>query len=380
MSPSIPTTYYGIDLHTSQFTVHAITKCGGRITERQTVSFALKELPRFISELTAHDIVCVEASNGAFSFAQRLCPYVTEVIVIDPFAFKALYMTGKKTDKIDAGKLAEFLYLHKQREAEGFAETIPRVYIPDDAVIQLRQLFSTYNVIRRNIVRLKNRIHSLLKQHLVSYESATLFRAYHLDVLLKRAALPEICRRQILCLRTQLEYEQEASQEIKNMIMEIGYSKFEKEITLLISIMGVSPFTACAVMTDIADIARFKGYKQLCSYLQAGMRVDSSAQTTHNGKLNKKARKLAFRMLLQGVHHAMKNSPVYSDFYRRKTKGKSKGKVRCAVVRKIIVGIYYMLKNKETWKYCNAAQYNRKLLEMSREKKRLVKQQTKKAA
>jgi hypothetical protein len=60
-------------------------------------------------------------------------------------------------------------------------------------------------------------------------------------------------------------------------------------------------------------------------------------------------------------------------FYTEKLYGKSKGKVRMAVIRKTLVTIYYMLKNKEYYRYMDEENHNRKKKEYERFLKRYEK-------
>ena len=71
-------------------------------------------------------------------------------------------------------------------------------------------------------------------------------------------------------------------------------------------------------MTDIADVNRFKTPKKMCSYLRTASKIDSSNKTEHIGCVNKQSRKLALKMLLQGITHAYKSSSYLHGFYKRK--------------------------------------------------------------
>ncbi len=74
-------------------------------------------------------------------------------------------MVKKKTDKIDAENLAIYL---KMQITSG-EELVRLVYIPEQLIQDLRSLFTTYGLFRRQIGSIKNRIHSLLKQNLFPF-------------------------------------------------------------------------------------------------------------------------------------------------------------------------------------------------------------------
>jgi transposase len=94
--------YIGIDLHTNRFTVDFKTRAKERI-----VTYHLTEIEKFIKSLSKDDYVFAEASVNTFAFMDRIKDYVKDVIVIDPFQFRVIADSGKKTDKIDAKKIAK---------------------------------------------------------------------------------------------------------------------------------------------------------------------------------------------------------------------------------------------------------------------------------
>jgi len=99
-------------------------------------------------------------------------------------------------------------------------------------------------------------------------------------------------------------------------------------------------------MADIITIDRFRTSKNLASYLRAAPRVDASNNTVHVGRLNKAGRKMAFETLVQSVNHLVDGNPNVLR-YTKHAAGKSKNKVRAAVVGRTIRQIFYILKNME---------------------------------
>ena len=65
-----------------------------------------------------------------------------------------------KTDKRDAISLVRML-----KYSVISKEPLPTVYIPKPEVREIRGLFTTYKIFKTEIVKMKNRIHSLIKQN-----------------------------------------------------------------------------------------------------------------------------------------------------------------------------------------------------------------------
>ena len=140
--------YYGIDLHSSHMTSHIVEK-NKKSQNRSTGKIYLNELDtKFIPYLDKRCYLCVEASTGTYSFVKKVAPYVKKILVINPIDFKALYCTNKKTDKIDAKKLANRLKYHIEAEDED--DDFPEIYIPKEMIIKIRKLFSTYKLLKQN--------------------------------------------------------------------------------------------------------------------------------------------------------------------------------------------------------------------------------------
>ena len=279
--------YCGIDLHSTQLTNHLIKKGKGKSIERKNEKIYVNQIQsKLLPNLTKDTYVCIEASGCTFKFAEMIRNHVKKVYVINPLDFKSLYCSGKKTDKIDAKKLANRLkyYIESADKDEDF----PLVYIPESHVIKMRKLFSVYKLVTSNMVSLKNRIHSILKSNMIFYKREKLFKV--IEEHLKGNDLDEVDKFQIEILLEEISRLDEKIIMIKNKILEIGYKHFEDEIKLLLSIKGISDFTAYAIMSDIGKIERFANSKKPSSYLRSAAKVDSSNNTTRIGKRNKKQR------------------------------------------------------------------------------------------
>ena len=100
------TVYIGVDLHASRLVAHIIKRSIDDVLERSDISISTEDIAtKFISLLTPETYILVEASSCTFTFIDMVKPYVKKAIAVNPSDFKALYVTGKKNDRIDAKKL-----------------------------------------------------------------------------------------------------------------------------------------------------------------------------------------------------------------------------------------------------------------------------------
>lgn len=352
--------FYGIDLHSDSFMAGVLDEKNEQ--KKFKCSLKTKAHEVFLEELTKEDYVVIEASTNTFWFYDQIKSRVKECYVVNPHKIKVISESTNKTDKRDAITLARLL---KYATLAGDKETdLPVVYVPEEKVRVIRALFTTYKMFRKHSVSVKNRIYSLLKQNGYCLKKDEVFGKVKRKEILK-LDLSKGTLFQLELLYQEIEHREKQIKKVKEEILKEG-SFFKKEIAILTSIRGISPFIAVAVMADIVDIKRFKNAKNLCSYLRAAPTVDSSNKVTKIGKVNKQSRDLTMSLLPEIVLHLRKSSKKYEAFYQKKAKGKSKGKVRVAILRKIIVAMYNMLKKEELYYYRDKKNHLSKLASYQR--------------
>ena len=113
----------------------------------------------------------LEASTNSFRFAELMRPLVKELLIANPCKLKLISVTNKKTDHVDAEKLA--IYLKMQVVSK--EKLINPVYVPERSIQELRSLFCTYKLLKKQIGVTKNRIHSILRQNLHPFTKQYIF-------------------------------------------------------------------------------------------------------------------------------------------------------------------------------------------------------------
>ena len=165
--------YLGIDLHSNCFTCCFLYEDGKKY--KRSFDLNPSSLEEFYRSLDEETYAMVEASTNTFKFVKLIRDKVKEVIVANTHKLKLISLVKKKTDKIDAEKLA--IYLKMQIVSK--EELIKPVYVHDKTIQDLRSLFTTYKLIRKQIGQIKNRIHSLLKQNLFPFTKISIFGKGH---------------------------------------------------------------------------------------------------------------------------------------------------------------------------------------------------------
>lgn len=349
--------FHGIDLHSDTITKATIViENGGQRSEVNKYYLANeKSKNELLNSFSMDDYVLVEASTNTFWFYDLIKNRVKDCYVLDVNKIKS---KDNKTDKIDAKylskKLAYFILM------DGDNDDMPTIYVPEKKIRELRALFSTYQLNKKICTQLKNRIHSLLKQNGIIISKGKCFTREN-RIKLNEQCLSKIWQFQIKTLLKELEYLEKETETIKEMILLQGNTLFKEEIKILISIKGFSPFTAIALMSDIIDIQRFNSVKKFCAYLRTAPKIKESNKTTYIGSVNKRSRSLTCTILSQSVNHFPVKDTYLQTFYNRVKIGKSPGKARMAMIRKILVCAYYMLKRKKLFYWIEEFLYNKKI-------------------
>ena len=353
--------YLGIDLHSNNFTVYRI-EVGDLRKNSQIRKYSLAEgsFNEFLESLRIDDCILVEASTNTFWFYDLVRPYVKECLVYNVNKTKS---DGNKTDKIDARKLAEKLAFYKLL---GNKEEFPVVYVPSKEARELRSLITTYRLLGKMITQSKNRIHALFKQSGICVEKSAIENK-EFKTFIDQINISNIYKVQIKILLRQLKNSKEEQQNIKDTIYVLGNKLYRKEIEILLSIKGFSPFTAIVLMSDIVDIKRFKNSKKFCAYLRTAPKIKESNDKTRLGSVNKQSRKATCAVLAQSANHFKTAGDHMTTFYQRIKKGKSAGKSRMALLRKILVSAYHMLDRGELFYWVENDLYLKKLKEFDKE-------------
>ncbi|MCJ7777362.1 MAG: transposase [Sedimentisphaerales bacterium] len=125
-----------------------------------------------------------------------------------------------------------------------------------------------------------------------------------------------------------------------------GYLERKAGGKLLMSIPGVGPRTAEAVLAYTDDITRFTRGKQYCAYgfdkLTTGFgltpRLDKSGLTRRLGHISKQGPSVVRWLIVESAWRVIKKSPVFRAFYERVICGQENRKkiAAVAVARKML--------------------------------------------
>jgi transposase len=246
---------------------------------------------------------------------------------------------GKKTDKVDARKLAELAR----------ADMLPcRVHVAEGDARTLRELTTAREMLVRRRVSLINSLRGYLKQENIKL-GPKFFTTKDWQIELIQKKLSKSCEVIVANFMHSIEALKESEASIQSEIVEIS----NDEINLLETIPGIGKLNARVLFGSIADIERFGSSKELVSYGALAPTLYQSGHELRMGPVSRSGRKEMRRALLQGAHAVarMKSAGAKPllDFFHRLERKRGKKRALIALSRKLLTIVYAVLKGQEPY-------------------------------
>jgi transposase len=325
--------YIGVDLGKRKAVVVKKDR-RGKVTERVNLPVTQPALESYFSKQDPKSQVVVEASGNWMFFYETIERYIHDVTLAHPLKTRAIAEARIKTDTIDATTLAELLRL----------DGIPKAYIPPQEVRDIREWLRYRASLVSLRVGLKNKIHAVLTKNGIECTWTNVLgkrsrewlrtldlRACYLQELDGYLRLAEVLTTLIV----------EITARIKELALESGQAQ------LLMTIPGISYYSALLILSEIGEIHRFPDAKHLCSYAGLVPSIYSSGQKSFSGKITKQGSRWLRWICVEVSTHAANGDARFQSLYRRVCRRRGGNTAKVAVARKILTVIYTMLKNNE---------------------------------
>jgi len=346
--------YLAIDQHAKQITICVRNEEGETVLRRQ-VSTRPEKIEAFfgqLAEMDAEFMAILEVCGFNDWLIEDLRKWkCREIVLIHPEK-----PSKKKTDRRDAQKLADLLWLNRQRLAAGqIVRGLRRVYMVSQEEREDRQLTSLRKNLGQRLTRTLNKIHRIVNRHNLIWQYPTkTFQTragrrwlaevplpavdrLEMDALLKEW---EVCDEQIA--RVDEEITQRASRPAANDVL--------NPTQILMTTPGVSYYSGLTLASRIGPIERFPRPRSLANYfgLTPGCRNSGNAQD-RLGSITKQGSKTARFILGQLVLHLLKHDPKMRNWYRRIKLRRGSKIARVAVMRRLTTIFWHLLTYKEPY-------------------------------
>lgn len=336
--------YLGIDQHKRHLTI-CLRNGQGDIELRRQVSTSWNDMDQFLQNLQDRT-----APDGGYVAVVEVCGFNEWLIErLNRAGCRCVYLIQpperirQKTDRRDAARLSELLWLNRDRIASGQRLIhVSEVYQPSAEEQYDRTLTHMRHRLGRTLTRTKNGIKKILRRGNREQGCPTkgLFTRTGVKWL-RSLELPEMDRCE---LDQRLEEYDVFTRQIKEVEIKIDYrAGVHSQVALVRTMPKVGRYTALALLAHIGPIERFKSARALANFFGVTPGCRNSGETDRPGGITKAGHPLVRFLLGQMVLHALRSDGHLREWYRQIKRRRGSKIARVAVMRRLCTSLWHML-------------------------------------
>jgi transposase len=223
-----------------------------------------------------------------------LKPHVAQVLVCDPRK-NALIKAGNKSDRIDARKLADLLYLNK----------LNPVYHGEIGIRPLKELARSYLALTRDTTRVMNRLKALYRSWAIPCAGQRVYAPRYRSEWLAKITEVSVRRRAEIYYQ-QLDALRSLREQVRRDLLAEG--RKHSAMKLLRQIPSIGPIRAVLLIALMQTPHRFRTKRQLRAYCGLALKTSTSGEyRIVEGQLKRSKKFLAIRGLNTNHNHDLKN-------------------------------------------------------------------------
>ena len=328
--------YIGVDYH-KKYSIATKMDEEGNILEQVKLNNDPETLLKYFDNLPAGSKIALEATGSWYYFYELLGSKCPDIYLSHPLKTRAIAEARIKTDKIDSGILAHLLRTN----------LLPTSYIPPREIRDIREILRYRASLVSFRTAIKNKIWAIISKNGIRPEFSDIFGRKgikYLSSLNLRECYREAINGYLRLVEILNCLIEEVGERIKRIVQD------NPEAKLLISIPGISYYSALLIVSEIGDIKRFSSARKLCSYVGLVPSVHSSGGRTRYGSITKRGSKWLRWILVELSRHFVNGSKRMEKMYLRVSRSHGKNAARVSVAREMLKVIYYMLRDKRPYR------------------------------
>jgi transposase len=327
--------YVGVDLHKKTI-VLCVMNQDLKVLHRKSFPCCQTEpVLEFFRGLGVFRVV-VEATASYEWFVDLVEPLAEKVVLANPSKLRVIAESTKKTDRLDAQVLAEFLA----------RDMIPEAFRPSKRQRQHRAFVRHRQYLKQLVTALKNKMRRIFSDY--NADRKDLFTAAGWEAAMKAAPLLEADRfvlEQLHAERLHLEAQiLELGKRLKQFAAEAPAKEAEARAKLA-TIPGVGPVTIDVVVSELGDVTRFKSAGAVSAYAGLAPAVRQSAGKGKDLGITKAGSPLLRWALVEASWRVITQSATWRRIYDKIKKRAGGKKAIVAVARRLLVVMFAMLRD-----------------------------------
>ena len=333
--------FIGVDLHKKSITICVMDEKRKVLARKTLACTQTDEIVEFCRQFRPFKVV-VEATASYLWFVELVEPLAEKVVLANPKKLRVIAESTKKTDRLDAQVLTEFLVL----------DMIPESYQPTPRQRQHRALVRHRQYLQGRITSVRSKIRHILSNY--NADRKDLFSANCGAAYLKEVRLSDVDRFVIKQLwaewQDHLAQRLAVSKKLKAFVAKAPQREAEAR-EILKTAPGVGPVTAEVVLSELGDISRFRNAKAVCAYAGLVPVVRQSGERKSKDlKITKEGSGLLRWALVEAAWRLVGNSPKWAALFARLMPRSGKKRAIVAVARKLLCVLYAMLRTSTPYK------------------------------
>lgn len=333
--------FVGVDLHKKTISICVVGKVRGKIKvlDRKRLACRPSEMITKYFQTLGTIQLAVESTIGYEWFAALAEPLCDRIVIAHPAKLRVIAESTRKTDKIDAQILAEFL-AH---------DMLPQAWMPPHRVRQHRSLVRYRHRIQGRMTSLKNRSRGLLARY--NEDRAGLFTKAGWQAAMSLPLL-ETEKWILARLGAELRYQQKRLREADQALADFAQTApaIERELrAILVTMPGVGTVTIDVVLAELGDVRRFRNSRQISSFAGLDPGVRESASKRKDLGISRAGSRMLRWAMIQLAWRIVRQSLRWHFRYEQLKARKGSKKAITAIARRQLVILAAMLRRGEPY-------------------------------
>lgn len=337
--------YVGIDLHKKTIMLCVVNQAREVLLHKRLPCADTPGIQAFFEALGPFQAV-VEATASYEWLWTMLEPLADRLVLAHPKKLRIIAESTRKSDRLDAKVLAEFLAL----------DMIPQAHRPTPRQRQHRVLVRQRQFVRGNITSVKNKMRRILSDY--NADHAELFTTEG-QAYMERVEVSDADR---FVLRQLCEYWQHLEKQLdaaEKALRTFGKQALVAEAearAVLASIPEVGAVTVDVVVSELGDVRRFRSAKQVTAYAGlAPARRESAGKSRDLGISKEGSRHLRWA-LVEAAWRIVRRVRRWQTIFEQLRQRRGKKKAIVAVARRLLGVMVALLRTGQKYRHaaCSA--------------------------
>lgn len=328
--------YVGVDLHKQIIVLCVMQLVSGRrqvVSRRKLACREVAELSQFFDQLGPFQLA-VEATAAYEWLLELVDRQANRIVLVHPRKMRIIAESRRKTDRLDAQILAEFLA----------ADELPEAWRPTPRVREHRALVRQLDRQRRRTSSLKCRLRNVLAHY--NADRRDLFTAAgfaHLRSVPLHAADRLVADQ--LCAELAFQKQQRSAvwQQLKSFAADAPLGEREAR-AVLASVPGIGPVTTEVILSELGDVRRFRRQDEVAQYAGLAPGVRESAGKRKQLSISKEGSPLLRWTMIQLAWRLVNRTRRWGFLYEKLRQRCGPKKAIVAIARRVLCVLVSMLR------------------------------------